>query len=92
MLLVLIFLSCAYLSTEAQSETIQAERLVGFHKKLQQINDFEPVKFLPVRLVLISYHLLVRILVPSSATMSDSISLIDFPRWERSFLFSVSGT
>ena len=49
MLLVLVFLSCAYLSTEAQSETEAAEKLVGFHKKLQQVSDYEPVKFLPPR-------------------------------------------
>ena len=48
-LLVLICLSFAYTSTESQSESIAAEKLVGFHKKLQQVNDFEPVKFLPVR-------------------------------------------
>ena len=47
-LLVLVFLSCAYFATESQSETIAAEKLVGFHKKLQQV-DFEPVRFLPVR-------------------------------------------
>ena len=47
--LVLIFLSCAYISTEAQSETIAAEKLLGFHKKLQQVNDFEAVRFLPPR-------------------------------------------
>ena len=48
-MLVLVFLSCAYLSTEAQSETEAAEKLVGFHKKLQQVSDYEPVKFLPPR-------------------------------------------
>ena len=45
----MIFLSSAYYSTESQSESIAAEKLVGFHKKLQQINDFEPVRFLPVK-------------------------------------------
>ena len=50
-MLLLVFLSCAYLSKEAQSETIAGERMVGFHKRLQQVDDFEPVRFLPARLV-----------------------------------------
>ena len=50
-MLLLVFLSGAYLSKEAQSETIAAEKMVGFHKRLQQVNDFEPVRFLPARLV-----------------------------------------
>lgn len=51
-MLLLVFLSCAYLSKEAQSETLAAEKIVGFHnKRLQQVNDFEPVRFLPARLV-----------------------------------------
>ena len=54
--LVLIFLSCAYVSTESQSDTIAAEKLVGFHKKLQQVNDFEPVRFLPVKYVLVLFN------------------------------------
>ena len=51
-MLLLVFLSGAYLSKEAQSETIAAEKMVGFHKRLQQVNDFEPVRFLPARLVI----------------------------------------
>ena len=48
-LLVFVFLSCAYFATETQSDNmIRAEKLVGFHKKLQQV-DFEPVRFLPVK-------------------------------------------
>ena len=54
-MLLLVFLSCAYLSKEAQSETIAAEKMVGFHKRLQQVNDFEPVRFLPARLVRVLY-------------------------------------
>jgi len=48
--LVLIFLTCAYrTSDKQQSESIYAERLVGVHKKLQQVNEnnFEAVKFVP---------------------------------------------
>ena len=48
--LVLIFLTCAYRTSDKQtSESIYAERLVGVHKKLQQVNDnnFEAVKFIP---------------------------------------------
>eukprot|EP00092_Neocalanus_flemingeri_P007701 GFUD01008317.1.p1 GENE.GFUD01008317.1~~GFUD01008317.1.p1 ORF type:complete len:703 (+),score=116.08 GFUD01008317.1:215-2323(+) len=48
--LVLIFLTCAYRTTDKENtESIYAEGLVGIHKKLQQVNDnnFEAVKFLP---------------------------------------------
>lgn len=48
--LVLIFLTTVYKSTDKQeSESIYAERLVGVHKKLQQVNEdnFDPVKFIP---------------------------------------------
>ena len=48
--LVLIFLTTVYKSTDKQeSESIYAEQLVGVHKKLQQVNEdnFDPVKFIP---------------------------------------------
>ena len=48
--LVLIFLTTVYKSTDKQeSESIYAERLVRVHKKLQQVNEdnFDPVKFIP---------------------------------------------
>ena len=87
--LVLVFLSCAYVTTESQSETIAAEKLVGFHKKLQQVNDFEPVRFLPVKYIQNLYLLFLTIYVVLLFRSSTSRNFDDGDKHKEEFLEAV---